>query len=208
MAREDWRLLEDHPALSKPDWLPPGAEWPELAELRAEHERLLTARAEAWTAAGEVVGVFNREDEARDEALRQSFRTGKAPEEVDLTPPEEREAQRLEAVRAWEMATDVLCEFLRGAIRELAERSSTLYAELELEAEDAELKKAEAARLLAEADRQVREVWRKSAWLDRGSGRSTLGHYPFAEIPLVPVPEALDLEQISAGGMTTVVECV
>ena len=39
-GRERQLLLENYPALMLREWLPPEEEWPELRELRAEHERL------------------------------------------------------------------------------------------------------------------------------------------------------------------------
>ena len=45
-------------------------------------------------------------------------------------------------------------------------------------------KREEARRILAEADGQVAETERMRLWLDRESGRSALGHFPFEQMAL------------------------
>lgn len=202
----DRRVLEDNPALLKPNWLPPADDWPELAELRAEHERLLTARAEAWAAAQEVVGRHRAEDEARGEAMKVAVRENREPEEVVLTPPEQREAERSEALQRWEATTEALVEFLQTATSEIERRSPEFYAKLDEEASAADDLRQEAQRLLAEAEQVVAGVQRKRLWLDRGSGRSTLGHYPYEEMAIPPPPRSLDLNSLLAGGAITTVE--
>jgi hypothetical protein len=53
---------------------------------------------------------------------------------------------------------------------------------LESRRTEAQTKLAEARRLLAEAESQAGEIERFAFWLDRESGKSALGHIPFAEI--------------------------
>jgi hypothetical protein len=197
------RWLEDNPALLMRDWLPPEDEWPELAELRTEHERLLDARTEAWEAAGELTGRFSAEDEARSEEMKVALREGREPDEVPVTSGEQRADESREAIALWDSATEVLVEFLQEATDEIADRAPELYAQLGQEEREAEAKREEARRMLAEADRRVAGITRKRHWLDRGSGASKLGHYPYEQMPIPEAPAPTDLESVLAGGAIT-----
>jgi hypothetical protein len=103
----------------------------------------------------------------------------------------------------WEQATDVLVEFLERVCADIKQRGGELYAALEGETSAAEAMRAEAQRLLVEADRQAGEVTRKRFWLDRGTGRSVLGYYPYEQMALPEPPEALDMDALLAGGAVT-----
>lgn len=200
-----WFFLENNPALLDPDWLPDEQAWPELAELRREHVRLLGIARDAAESYSAVLARHESEDGARSDAMRQAFLSG-GDHEDEAPDQEARAAEVNEARVRAEAATDALVEFLTGAIAELQERAPQLYAELDGLALAAEAKREEAARLLAEAERHVGEQARRRFWLDRISGVSALGHFPFGQIDVPLPPPPPDLTALLAGGAATALE--
>ena len=81
-------------------------------------------------------------------------------------------------------ATSALNQFLEETLAEIKERAPEWYALLDERQEEAEVKREEARRLLAEADASVGESERMRVWLARATGESPLGQYPFAEMPI------------------------
>src|SRR5438876_42978 len=79
-------LLENYPALMMRDWLPPEEEWPELAELRAEHERLLDACDGAIAGATATNAGFREEDERVKAEVEAALREGREEMLVEVTP--------------------------------------------------------------------------------------------------------------------------
>jgi hypothetical protein len=195
-----WLFLEENPALLLRDWMPPADEWPEFAEQRAEHESLLTQRQKAWDDACALAETFEAEDVAREQEVKEALREGREPDESQTTPPEQRADARREALTKWEQATDLLVEFLERVCAEIRERGGELYGALDAEASAIEANRAEAQRLLAEADGLIGRIDRKRFWLDRGTGRSVLGYYPFEQLGIPMPPEPLDLDALMAGG--------
>jgi hypothetical protein len=183
-----WLLLENNTALSDPGWLPPPEAWPELAELRAEHERLLTvARQEA----GKLSKLRKQQEDAeaaRGEAMKAAFLAGNDPDAEKNRKAQTRlELDIAEARLRVEAATDALVAFLTEAIAEVERRAPEFYATLDSRRAEAEVKRKAAQRLLEEADAVVGEADRMRGWLDRESGKSALGHYPYEQMP-VPDP--------------------
>ena len=202
-----WLLLENEQALLNFGWLPPAEDAPGLAELRAEHERLLAARQDAFDNSVAVQQRYLDEDEARAEELRKAILEGREPEANETTPPEEREDNLREGRLQAGAANDALVEFLERAIAEIRERDGELYGELEKVVSEAEGKRAEAQRLLAEAERAIAEAQRMHAWLDRTTGRAPIKwHFPYEEMPIPQPSEPVDLESVLAGG--SIVEVV
>jgi hypothetical protein len=198
-----WLLLEENPALLRPDWMPPPEDWPEFADDRAEHVRLLAVRQQAWDEACALSARFQAEDEVRAQAVKTALVEGREPDEPETTPPAQREDERREALLKWEQATDLFVEFLERLCAEIRQRGPELYAALEAENGDAEKMRQEALRLLAQADRQAGEGVRKRGWLDRGTGRSFGGYVPFAALGVPEPPEPIDFEAVLAGGSVT-----
>jgi len=196
-------MLEEHPALLRADWLPSPEDWPEFADDRAEHVRLLAVRQQAWDEACNLSAQFQAEDEVRAQAVKTALVEGREPDEPETTPPAQREDERREALLKWEQATDLLAEFLERFCAEIKQRGQELYAALEAENGDAEKMRQEARRLLAKADRQAGEGVRKRGWLDRGTGRSFGGYVPFAALGVPEPPEPIDFEAVLAGGAVT-----
>jgi hypothetical protein len=185
---KQWLLLENNPALLRHDFFPPPDVWPELAPLRAEHERLLTVASSERHAYAEAQRKHEAEDAARGTELTAAFLAGGIPGD-DARPSEETRTDELADARLRaESAYDALTAFLGEALAEIQARAADWYEQLEPRHAEAQAKRDEAARLLAEADAQVAEVRRFSSWLDRESGRSALGHHPYSDMPASAEP--------------------
>src|SRR5436853_4463057 len=100
-----WEFLFKNPAVSDPGWLPPQDEVPELADLRADHERLLAARTEAGQAAYALRQRRERELEAQRAAREQALLDGK---DARLPKVTVTEAKLAAAVAGAEAAQDAV----------------------------------------------------------------------------------------------------
>jgi hypothetical protein len=198
-----WRLLEDEPALVSPEWLPPAEECEQLADLRAEHERLLAVNNEAQDAVADLYHERNTQLEAQRAAQEQAFLTGAHVDVPELTVTGDELA---EAGARAEAARDALQAFVGRAVETIREREPEIVDVLTDVLQQAEAKRARAQELLAEADAMEAKPWRLSRWLDRVAGRSALGHVPYSELAAPPPPEPLDMEAALAGGGFTEVE--
>lgn len=177
-----WLLLENNPALLRADWLPTADVCPDLAPQRAEHERLLGIARQEADALGVLRARHEAEDAARGETLKAAFLTGGEPGEDGRETEEQRDTDLADAELRVEAAYDALVVFLTEAVAEVQHRAPEWYEVLEGRRTNAQAKLAEARRLLAEAESQAGEIERFAFWLDRESGKSALGHIPFAEI--------------------------
>jgi hypothetical protein len=210
------RVLTASRVFLDPGWLPPAADCEELADLRAEHERLLAACADALANVGEVQIAVDLAAEARGDALREAILAGQNPATVDLLEPDDtgvREAQRI-----YEAACEVLEQFVTRAQEQIEERAPTVRAGVEGLVRDAHEKRMEARRLLEEADRLEAEPKRLLHWLDRyttvedpmsGEQRkaSVLGPIAYESLDLPrrePVPELF--EEIAGLPPATVID--
>jgi hypothetical protein len=172
-----------NPALRSPEFFPSAETWPELAHLRREHQRLLAVVSREGSALHEIQQRFEEEDAARGVALKASFLTnGDEPGEDDRATEEYRQTDLEDAWLRLEAANDALITFLEEAVAEVERQAPTSYELLERRREGAEAKLEEARRLAAEAERVVGEAERMRNWLDRFTGRSALGHVPFADM--------------------------
>jgi hypothetical protein len=198
-----WPFLEDNRALTFPGWLPPADECPALADLREAHERILAATAEASRAATEVQRKQEAELEAVRAAEEEALFSGKPAEVLTVTVGDQEVAEASERAHA---ARDALQRFVQHAVEQVREREPEIVAALDGSREEAAAKRAEAQRLLAEADELERTPQRISLWLDRVTGRSNLGHFPYSEMAAPAPPEPVDLEAALAGGSFTEVE--
>lgn len=201
-----WRLLQEELALVRRDFFPTDEEWPAFAGYQGEHLRLLDLRAEIATAYGDLRRKFEHEEEERAEALSSAFLSGGEAEAGETTPPEEREAQLKEAWLRVEAANDALVAFLQKALAEIKARDADFYGELQERQTAAEAKRAEAQRLLAEADLLVAGTRKQHLWLDRTTGRNVLGHYPYGQMETPTPPEQPDWGAALAGGQVMEVE--
>jgi hypothetical protein len=187
---KQWLLLQNNPTLLRPDWLPPADVWPELAPMRREHERLLAQREQEIQTLREVERRFEAEDAARSVELKASYLTGGEPSEDGRGTEEARNTELADARLRVEAATDALVTFLTEAISEIQGRASGWYSDLDRRRAEAEARCVEIRKLLAEAETQVVETRRLGNWLDRFSGRSALGHYPFEQMEASVEPPA------------------
>jgi hypothetical protein len=192
--------LEDEPAVSSPGWLPSAEDCPELADVRADHERVLAATTEAILEVGDLHSKRNAELEAIRAAHEQAFFRGTNADVPELTVTEDEIAQA--GARA-DAARDALQAFVRQAVATVCEREPEIVSGLDDARAEAEAKRAKAQELLAEADAMEEAPWRLTQWLDRATGRSHLGHFPYEQIEVPPPPEALDMEAALAGGGIT-----
>lgn len=179
------QFLEDNPAVVGADWFPPGEDCPELADLRAEHERLTALAAGELAAAGDVRRTRDRELEARRASHERAFLGEKQEQTPTVTVGEDAVADA--AARA-DAARDALQTFAQQAIADVTERAPALLDELDDVVRQAEAKREEARAILAEADRLEWGTKRMRNWLARTTGRSPLGLYPFEQLP-VPTPD-------------------
>ena len=183
-------LIGAEPGLTQPNWLPPADAWPELAECRAEHERLLGIVASEQSAVSALERRFADEDKNHSASLRDAFLGGDEPAQK-ATSPEDRAAQLAGARARATAATDALVASLENTLAEIAEKAPEWYDLLVSRRADADAKREQARRLVAEADAVAAEIGRMRFWLDRESGRSVLGHFPYAEMALPPAETAV-----------------
>ena len=187
-----WILLENNPALLQPGWLPPEGVCPELAAFRAEHERLLAAVRAESAAAHEIRKRHELEEAERADRLTAAFLTNGGDPGTDTRQTEqERYAELADAGLRVEAATDALVAFLGEALPQIRALTPDLYASVDGRWQEAEAQIAEARRAVAEAEQQAIELVRLRNWLDRESGVSALGHFPYDQMPAaVPQPAA------------------
>lgn len=188
-----YRFLEENPAANSADWFPPTEACPELADLRAEHERLTGVVADRLNAAAERHYQRQAENEARRAAQERAFLSDEpeALPELTVSDDELQEAAELAAT-----ARDALQVFSQRAIAQVGERASDLFAGLDEIIRTADAKRAEAQAILAEADRMVGETKRMRAGLARTTGASPLGLYPFEQMA-VPQPDSATTMTVS-----------
>jgi hypothetical protein len=170
-----YRFLEDNPGVVRQGWLPPASEVPELADLRADHDRLLDAVAQT----GREVAALNRqraeEVEVRRAAQERSFLGGEGTEELPALTVTDGEVA--EAMIRAEAAKDALQSFVQIAVARVTEREPQLVGQLDEVARAAAVKRAEAERMLAEAQELELSTRKLGNWLARTTGRSALGHF-------------------------------
>jgi hypothetical protein len=186
---ERHELLDNNPALWRSNWLPDGSEWPELAERRAQHERLLAAVEQARAQELAVHRRHSAAEKAHAAELQEAFLQGREPNAPDVASPDARAAEKADADRVTKAAVAALEQFLAEALAEIRERAPEWYAALDARAGEADAKRQEALRLLAEADAHVAGMERMRGWLRRATGESPMGQYPFSELPIPHNPE-------------------
>jgi len=172
-----------NPALRNAEWFPPEDTWPELAHLRKEHQWLLAVVQAESQSLREIREQHEVEDAARSVALKAQFLTnGAEPGEDERQTEEYRHSDLADAQLRLEAAYDALVTFLKEAVAEVEHRAPEWYELLERRREQAQANVEEARRLIAQAERVVLEAERVRGWLDRFTGKSALGHIPFAEM--------------------------
>ena len=201
-----WEFLFKNPAVVDPGWLPPQDEVPELADLRADHDRLLAARADAGQTAFALRQRREQELEAQRAAREQALLDG---EDARLPKLTVTEAKLAAAVADAEAAQDALQSFVQRAVMQVVERESDLLSGLDAITRDADGKRAEAQALLDEAARMEAGTKRLRNWLTRVTGESALGLYPYEQME-TPGPDGGDMtvrelwEQMNPPGFETI----
>lgn len=192
-----WRFLEDSPAVVLPGWLPPADDCPALADLRAAHERVLAGVAEASRVAIDLQNKQDDELEAVRAAEEEALFSGKLGKVPDVTVSD---AEILEAKERAQAARDGLQRFVQHAIERVREREPEIMEGLAEARQQATSKRAEAEKLLAEADALEQTPKRIELWLARYNGTSHLGPFPYSETVAPTPPEPFDMEAVIASG--------
>ena len=165
------RFVDDAPALADAGWLPPGgAGWPELAELREQHHRLLARREEVYAERRTLEERFKAEDKARHEAATAAFLAEEPGELPDVRPPEQREAARKALSDRMRALNSALDEFARRAVALIEEHVSDWTGDLANRRERAAEQCREAERLLSAARAEEVAAARAEQWLLRNAG--------------------------------------
>lgn len=165
------RLVDEATALADAGWLPPeGAGWPELAELREQHQRLLARRDEVYAERTTLSDRFKAEDKARHEAQTAAFLADEPGELPDVTPPEEREAAHKALSDRMRALNSALDEFLRDAVALIEEHVTVWTGDLANSREAAAEQRREAERLLSAARAEEVAAARAEQWLMRNGG--------------------------------------
>jgi len=180
-----YRVLEEDPALEQPGWLPAAAECSELAYLRADHDRLLDTVAGTLREAGDLRRARNAELEAQRAAHEAAF-LGRATEAVPALTVTQDEVDQATARAS--AARDALQTFVRTAIEEIREHEPVLLDQLDAVVREAEAKRVEGERILAEAAAMEAGTRRMRSWLGRATGRSPLGQFAY-EALAAPDPD-------------------
>jgi hypothetical protein len=159
------RVVMRSPAFVDRGWLPPADDCAELADLRAEHERLLDVVADALAKVRKAREEIDGADEKRAVALRDAIAAGKSPASVVLEKADEQALKG--ALGVYDAACAVLEMFVRNAEQQIVERAPVVRDGFATSLREAEAKRAEARRLLHEASRLEAEPKRLLNWLDR-----------------------------------------
>lgn len=184
-----YRFLEDNPGVMRQGWLPPASEVPELADLRADHDRLIDAVAQTRKDAMALSHQRTAEVEARRAAQERSFLGGSESSE-ELPGLTVSDHEIAEAIIRTEAAKDALQTFVQSAVAEVVRREPQLVEQLDEVTRAAAVKRVEAERMLAEAQELELSTRKLGNWLGRTTGRSALGHFPWEELPSpVPMPD-------------------
>jgi len=182
-----YRFLEDEPAVAHPGWFPPAAECPELADLRADHDRLIEAVKQTARDASALFNARKVELEAQRAAHERGFLGGETEPVPALTVGED---QIAEATARADAARDALQTFAQNALAEVEQREPKLLGQLNEVQHGADLLRAQARRMLDEAELAELTTKKLSNWLARATGRSYLGQIGWDDLGLpVPMPD-------------------
>lgn len=186
------RLYKNNPAVRRGNWLPHGL-WPEMDDLHDRHKEFLSRLADASSAAASLTKSYEAEDEAKTTALAEGK---EPPSQTDETA---RQAALRDAAVRTEAAMQALHNFLAEAIDVIQAKEADWLADLNARDSEAEEKRAEAARLLNEADQDTWTAKRSRMWIERTAKDRSMMHIAYEELS-GPVPSAertLDLEQVA-----------
>jgi hypothetical protein len=182
------RLITASAAYVDPGWLPPEDECPALAHLRRDHVRLLGTVQEKLAAQGDLHREQEEALRAREATLHAAFLTGDTPSLAEANASAEEELAA--AAEEYRVACDALETFVRQAEDEIRTRAPEVRQSLHEMSLAAEAKRAEARRLLEEAERLAAAPRKLLNWLDRYTGKSYLGPIQWTALG-VPAPEPM-----------------
>jgi len=194
MAGAYERVLIASQAFLDPGWLPPPEDCEPLADLRAEHVRLLASVREARA---ELSGLRQEQDAANAEraaALHNAYLNGPS-----AALPAAVVVDTSEANERYDAACEALEAFINDAQLQIAERAPQIRAALRDRSLAADEKRAEARRLLAEADRLAAEPITLDGWLARYDGRYHLGPIAYGVLDQAMPVEAPEMFKEIAG---------
>lgn len=177
------RLLSVSQVFFDPGWLPPPEECEQFADLREQHLRLLDAVKSTLAKLSAARERVDGTQAQRQAAMREAFLTGTA---AELPPPPDVDLSEERA--EYEAACEALEQFVQRAQAQIAARAPQVRAKLRERSLAAEEKRAEARRLLEEADGLASRPRALLYYLDRYTGRSALGPIAYYQLG-VPLPE-------------------
>lgn len=173
-------------------WLPEGS-WPELDELRREQLRLRQQVELELEALSALDSAFREEDAAHAEALRQAHRDGNVSGMKDRrTPPSERTQAREAIEERLAAGVEVLAEHADAVIATIRCHEDSWLADLRAQLVPAQEKRREAARLLAEAQRDEFKLYKLGQWLTATADDGAFGRQPAPQVTSMPERVAAD----------------
>jgi hypothetical protein len=178
-------ISRGNPALSHEGFFPSQSGQPWLDELRKRH---LAALAD-WRGANTAKGELKAKYKAEDEAAVQSYDDG-GKRHPKVTAKSKREQELAAAEAKAEGVGRALDRFLAEAVQQVRVHADKWSADLDETAAAADLARAEAAKLLADADKACREVERTRQFISKTIEPSGVRLVPFANLSVAdPTPE-------------------
>lgn len=182
--------LQDAPAWGRDGLFPTDTGF-DLDDLAPDYDRYRGAIADVQREIAALKGREKAETEERQAALLSAARRGQTAKVPERTSPEQVERELADARERLEAAQTAYQEFCDDAAALIEAKAAVWQSDLDQRRGAAEETRAEARRMLAEADAQAVEIERLSRWIGRMAG-DPVGHVPWVDWPAptpVPVPE-------------------
>jgi hypothetical protein len=188
------RLLSASAVYVSDGWLPPEETCEALADLKAEHLRLLDATRSALQELADARRSVDVAAEARSEALQAAILAGRDAASVKADEPDVEAIAELE--RVYLASAAALEQFVNETRAEVVEREPEIREQLAEDLADADELRRQARELLAEADALAAKPEKMSNWLDRFGSRDYMGPLAYEDMPdphIGPMPGSADL---------------
>jgi hypothetical protein len=183
--------VESAPAVWTERWLPDVDVFPELTQLREDHDRMQAQ----WKAEGakvyEIKDRIEKDKEHRESALRDAYLAGESDPKVE----DESEKLKVELEQAQERARaagKAFVEHINVCITTIAEKRPEWLEQIESKEADIAAEAAGLEAQLREVQSQKGSFYTLYYWIDRTGGEAVetpAAHFPFADIPKPPANE-------------------